>query len=245
MTNLEFSLEFNTLFNNINSGYAPGINEYEKSVFLTKAQEEIMKNYLNPLGNKYQEGFDGSLKRDVDFATLVTTSRIAVRNTTLASIDKRAIHFNLPTDLFVILNEVYEAGSKSYQVVPVSFSEYTQLMSKPYKEPLKDQAWKLTTNGSSTLVTTVIPNSNASNGSLTVRYIRRPKPIVLTDLSSVEEELGLPTNTLSINGVKTSSPCEMPEELHREILDRAIEIAKVAYAADQAQAILQINSRNE
>lgn len=37
MTNAEFSNEFDTLFNNITSNQAPGIDEYEKSVFLTQA----------------------------------------------------------------------------------------------------------------------------------------------------------------------------------------------------------------
>ena len=58
MTIQEFSNEFDVLYNNIMSNQAPGLDEYEKSVFLTKAQNEILKNYFNPKGNKYQEGFD-------------------------------------------------------------------------------------------------------------------------------------------------------------------------------------------
>lgn len=37
MTLQEFSDEFDVLYNNITSNQAPGLNEYEKSVFLTKA----------------------------------------------------------------------------------------------------------------------------------------------------------------------------------------------------------------
>ena len=37
MTTQEFSLEFDILYNNITSNQAPGLTEYEKSVFLTKA----------------------------------------------------------------------------------------------------------------------------------------------------------------------------------------------------------------
>ncbi len=70
MTIQEFSNEFDVLYNNIMSNQAPGLDEYEKSVFLTKAQSEIIKNYFNPKGNKYQEGFDGSQKRQVDFSIL-------------------------------------------------------------------------------------------------------------------------------------------------------------------------------
>ena len=55
MDHIEFSNEFDVLYNNIMSNAAPGLNEYEKSVFLTKGQEEIVKNYFNPKGNKYGE----------------------------------------------------------------------------------------------------------------------------------------------------------------------------------------------
>lgn len=43
MTTQEFSNEFDVLYNNIMSNQAPGLDEYEKSVFLTKAQSEILK----------------------------------------------------------------------------------------------------------------------------------------------------------------------------------------------------------
>ena len=46
MTLQEFSDEFDVLYNNISSNQAPGLNEYEKSVFLPKAQNEIVKNYF-------------------------------------------------------------------------------------------------------------------------------------------------------------------------------------------------------
>ena len=39
---------FDVLYNNITSNQAPGLNAYEKSVFLTKGQDETMKNYFNP-----------------------------------------------------------------------------------------------------------------------------------------------------------------------------------------------------
>ena len=52
MTNEEFSNEFDVLYNSITSNQAPGLDEYEKSVFLTKAQDEIVKSYFNPRLNK-------------------------------------------------------------------------------------------------------------------------------------------------------------------------------------------------
>ena len=76
MTNAEFSNQFDVLYNNIMSNQAPGLDEYEKSVFLTKAQNEIVLSYFNPRGNKYIEGFDGSEERQIDFSMLMRTSTV-------------------------------------------------------------------------------------------------------------------------------------------------------------------------
>ena len=76
MTNSEFSNEFDVLYQNITSNQAPGLDEYEKSVFLTKAQDEIIKSYFDPRTNKPQEGFDDSSKRQIDFSMLTTVYRI-------------------------------------------------------------------------------------------------------------------------------------------------------------------------
>lgn len=249
MTNKEFSLEFDILFNNIMSGIAPGINDYEKSVFLTKGQEEIIKNYLNPLGNKYAEGLDDSKKRFTDFSGLIKTEEISTFITPNASIDRRAVNFALPTDAFVLLNEVLqgtdkESNTRDFQIIPISYLEYTRLMSRPYKEPLKGQAWKITTEGSTEAHSTIIPNSAITSSKYIVRYIKRPNPIILRDLSEIEFEEGLEDNFLSINNIRVKTECELNPEIHREILDRAVELAKVSYI-DNSTALTQINTRNE
>ena len=249
MTNKELSLEFDILFNNIMSGIAPGINDYEKSVFLTKGQEEIIKNYLNPLGNKYAEGLDDSKKRFTDFSGLIKTEEISTLTTPVASIDRRAVTFALPTDAFVLLNEVLqgtdkEAKTRDFQIIPISYLEYTRLMSRPYKEPLKGQAWKITTEGSTVAHSTIIPNSSITSSKYIVRYIKRPNPIILRDLSEIEFEEGLEAGFLSINNIRVKTECELNSEIHREILDRAVELAKVSYI-DNSTALTQINTRNE
>ena len=51
----EFSLEFDLLYNNIMSNKAPGLSEYEKSLFLTQAQESIV---LDIYSGKYGDSFE-------------------------------------------------------------------------------------------------------------------------------------------------------------------------------------------
>ena len=73
MDNKEIVKRFDVLYNNIMSDRAPGLSEYEMSVFWNKATLEVLKNHLNQKGNRYGEGFDGSSKRQIDFSSLVCT----------------------------------------------------------------------------------------------------------------------------------------------------------------------------
>ena len=237
MTTNEFEWEFDVLYNNIASNAAPGINSYEKSVLLTKAQDELIKNYFNPQGNKYKEGFDGSAKRQIDFSGL-----ISVANGTLLDqqgFDLRAKVFKIPTDVFLIINESIVTNTGIKQIIPIKFDEYTRLMSKPYKEPLKFQAWRLITDGgiNSGVTVEIIPNSQETVKSYTLRYVRRPKPIILANLKS---EYG----DVSINGETEISQCELNPLVHREILQRAVELAKITYLGD-ANGVIQSGQRAE
>lgn len=238
MTTQEFSNSFDVLYNNIMSNAAPGLNEYEKSVFLTKAQEEIVKNYFNPKGNKYQEGFDGSAKRQIDFSGLISVAD-ATTTTLSPTFDVRAKVYKLPEDLFLIINESLTTNTGIKQVIPIRYDEYTRLMSKPYKEPLKFQAWRLVTKGegSSIVQSEVIPHSGETITKYTIRYVRRPKPIILCDLTSDYGDV-------SINSMSSISECELNPLIHEEILQRAVELAKAAYTGD-IKSVVELGQRSE
>ena len=54
----ELSIKFDLYYNNISSNQAPGLNEYEKSVFLTQGHEEIIQSLYNgssTLGDSFEE----------------------------------------------------------------------------------------------------------------------------------------------------------------------------------------------
>lgn len=241
MTATEFSDAFDLMYNNISSNAAPGLNEYEKSFFLTKAQEELIKNYFNPKGNKYQEGFDGSAKRQMDFSRLIESSSPVLAEGSNTVFDSRSRTCTLPDDMFIVINEMInlkQGGAivGTRQVVPIAYDEYMRIMSKPYKEPLKNQAWRLftgtTTNHTThTSVVEIILNQNDRTTGIVaeykVRYVRRPKPIITVNLASA-------VGNVTINGLQQVSECELDPIMHQEILQRAVELAKATYAADQS-----------
>lgn len=238
----ELSDRFDVAYNNIMSNAAPGLNEYEKSVFLTKAQLEITKNYFNARGNKYGEGFDQSPKRQIDFSMLMQSVKLTKTSSSEGTYDVRGEHYNYPDNILAIVNEslvLKEEGTYHVrQVVPISFEEYSRLMSKPFKEPLKNQAWRLITGVSSDnlSIAEVIPNNNdrkITDRYLQVRYVRRPRPIIVADLDQT-------VGDVTIDGEYKARTSELDPSIHEEILQRAVELAKASYASDQSgQAQLQ------
>ena len=243
MTIQEFSNEFDVLYNNIMSNQAPGLDEYEKSVFLTKAQSEIIKNYFNPKGNKYQEGFDGSQKRQVDFSKLMKTyasSGTAPTPTSFFGNVTGVYKITWPNDVFVAVNEVVDVTKKGesrkyrLQVIPIKYDEYLRVSSKPYKQPLKNQAWRII-NGENDINLIVGHLNSVSPDGYHIRYVKHPKPIILESLDG---------SGLSINNETNEMGCELDPEIHPEILQRAVELARAAYAGD-LKSDVELGQRSE
>ena len=245
MTNQEFSNEFDVLYNNIMSNRAPGLDEYEKSVFLTKAQDEIVKNYFNPKGNKYQEGFDGNEKRQIDFSMIMRSNKIS-SGFTDGVFDSRGKVVTINSDVMMILNEyatvtraqsVGDTNSISETVrltiVPINYTEYSRLMSKPFKRPLKWQAWRLLTNDGTIKKAEIIVGPNDTLTAYHIRYIKRPQAIILSNLEGV-----------TLDNKTTAQECELDPILHQEILQRAVELAKAAYIGD-LNSNVELGKRSE
>ena len=378
MTLEEFSTEFDVLYNSITSNTAPGFNDYEKSVLLTLAQEELIKSYFVANNNTTGVGLDGSQKRHYDFSTLIKIKSLKnIVYDIITAIDKvnipflkkeRNAIFLIPNDVFLILNEHLIAKDNNYIVFPISYDTYNLLMSKPFPYPNKRQAWRLdssidgevaalkvihvsddkdissknitfesiyhkplnieinikngnilsdfvvvseskevvniTLNLSNTVNNGMVdishymymlmnPNTLKSKGldkyikplnsdysitavgkigtykaeipavtdlqgnyknfgifdiiyypvensldtSYTIRYVKVPRPIILSDLTDLE---------LSIRDRREQSTCELPDEMHPEILKRAVELAKAYYIGDlQSQLAIGKNSSTE
>jgi len=232
MTNQEFSIRFDVLYNNIMSSQAPGLDEYEKGVFLNKAQLELLKNRLNPKGNKYAEGFDGSSKRQVEFSKLVVNADMPFDETTVTENDVEVTRptFTVTVDtdgMLSILNEsvtvTRNGADVNLVVVPINNVELDTLMSRPYKYPPRSQAWRVITDDGFRIITN---DAAAVTNRYHIRYVRLPHEIDLTDATKT---------------------CELPDTMHDEILQRAVELAKAAYVSDatQQQIIQALGERSE
>lgn len=244
MTTQEFSNEFDVLYNNIMSNQAPGLDEYEKSVFLTKAQLEILKNYFNPKGNKYGQGFDENAKRQIDFSTLITVAKPPQYTPEggYVKFDDRSQLYKMPQDILLVLNETgintVDGVNSLISIIPMNYEEYARLMSKPWKQPLKNQGWRLfQSTGGVDFISEIVIKYNSSLADYKIRYIKRPKPIILANLADEY-------SNVSIEGINTITECELDPILHPEILQRAVELAKSAYTGDLKSSV-ELGQRSE
>ena len=132
--------------------------------------------------------------------------------------DDRGVFVNLPSNLLFILNEkVVDVEGKNYVVVPINYREYDRQMSRAYTQPLKKQAWRLFNDGNADLLKAeLIPVKGTIIDSYKVRYIRRPRPIVLVDLT---------VDNLDIEKVSIPTDCELNPIIHLDILNKAVELA--------------------
>jgi hypothetical protein len=235
MTNPEFNSEFDILYDNLASKSAPGVNKFEKSVFLTKAQEEIVKEL-------YQQFEFGENQRK-DLAQIVLSHSTSVSTTNAAGISPYSKFFVIPTDTWYIINERVTISApgecfdgETITVKPITHDEYNVSILNPFRKPDRNKAWRLDVSlGGGSKTVEII--SKYTPTSYQMRYIKKPLPIILTDLS-----VDYPGYT--IEGLTSQTECQLTTELHRNILNRAVEHAIGSYRENSLQAKVELNKRS-
>lgn len=244
MTITEFSNEFDILFDNVASKGAPGLDLYEKSVYLTKAQLELVKTHYSP-DNKYRKAVEGSEKRRVDLKELLRHYNGTDIITSLNGISNDSKFFSIPDDVFLILQELAIINScstlKSVSVKPKTYDEYNVQIKNPFKRPDSNLVWRLDFSEQNDFqnVELISPYEIVS---YQIRYIKYPSPIILTDLSDNGEFSG---EGLSIDGQTDPQTSELHFSFHPEILDRAVQLAVRDYDRSKLESKVQLDLRNE
>lgn len=204
-----------TSFGKEATGIDIAFDEYEKSFFLTKAQEELvlsLYNGRNSSGRSFEETEE--LRRYL--SPLVKEDTLSPTTTTLKGVDSNSKFFTLPNDLWFITYEAVDIsngkceGHTSLEVVPTTQDEYNRLKNNPFRGPNDRKALRL--DLSDNIVELV---SKYTISSYYLRYIKKLTPIVL---------INLPDN-LEIEGVDTATECILPETLHQKILENAVILA--------------------
>lgn len=231
MTVTEFSNEFDVLidsyrrfkdFDNKENLDSLDFNEYEKSIFLTRAQEDIVTSFYNGL-NYTQESFENSeeIRRylNVLVKTVKTSTLITNPDSTLSV---NSVLVELPSnDVWYIVYESVNLEDSNLKcnsiqevpVIPTKHDNLQKILRNPFKRPNERRVLRLDLTGN---VVELISKYTISN--YTLRYISKPEPIILTNLP----------NNLTINDVGTKNECKLNPAIHRMILEKAVQFALVS-----------------
>lgn len=229
MTTLEFSNEFDVLINAYANNNAFGdsydknnlaFDEYEKSIFLTKAQEEIiidLYNGKNPFGDSFEKTEE--IRRYL--SDLIKTYTTTDRKVGYTGLSKSSVFFELPDDLWFITYESVNLkddrlgcmSGENISVIPITQDEYHRIVKNPFRGANERKALRLDLSNK---VVEIVSKYNVE--SYLVRYLSRPVPIILTNLA----------DDLSINDISTKTECELNPVIHRAILERAVKLAIIS-----------------
>lgn len=238
MTTSDFRNQFDILYNNISSDQAPGLNDYEKSVFLTKAQEELVRMYFNPLTDPNNSGIDGSTLRQYDFSNLINVQELTLSTLPNGSKQKdpRSKVYIFPDEIYLVLDETLTYNGDILAVLPLSYQEYLRQMQKPYKFPPKRTVWRLLNQSGGTKYAELI-GKYTDDYAYNIRYVVKPTPIILNDSDPKDN------NFPAIEGSNDDSAGSLPEAAHHEILNRAVALAHAAWLSPTSQS--NINKREQ
>lgn len=227
-TELINSYAFKPEFGEQRSAYEIVLNEYEKSLFLTQAQEEFVMALYNGQaieGKSFEE--TEQMRRLLD--SLIKTKSCDEYDGTVTDdiVDSTLRKFYLLPDevMYITMEQVIYSSSDScldglrVNVKPVTQDEYNIIKDNPFRGVTKNRALRLdcgviTTGKEPHRIVEVIPKYTIEK--YIIRYLEKPEPIVLENLTDTD---------LSINGVNTITPCKLNPLLHRMILERAVLMA--------------------
>ena len=207
MTLQEFSIEFDMLYNNISSDQAPGLTEYEKSVFLTQAQNALVLDLY--------KGTSGDSFESTEEVTRYLYS--LVKTYTEESLEAEvSFGFNKYTItpssdvLFIVYQSAISDKNRDLLVVPTTHDKLFKDLNNPFKRPNSNKVLAVSDENG------ILLYSKDALDKYYFKYLRLPKPIILETMN----------DGLTIGNENTQSDTELPESLHMQILLRAVQIAK-------------------
>lgn len=216
MTIEEFSNEFDALVTTMIDLPISSFNEYEKSIFLTQAQESLIKEYYS----NSLEGFETTEEGRRALSSLVKTDKLdPIGVNSPLGVSDKSYFFKLKDDVWYITFESARASEKSncypdgkdMVVTPVSQDQYHKIKNNPFRGPNNRQVIRLDIDNNMVELVSKTPIS-----SYIVRYVSKPTPIILVNLSD---------DNLSIDGEFKPTECKLDKSLHRAILGKAVALA--------------------
>ena len=187
-------------------------DEYEKSIFLTKAQEQIVLELYQELeqSEEVRKYLSNLIKTD-------NYAPVGEQDETLINNNFKSYKVKISNDILFMIYEQCTLSdenncinNKIVSVVPTIHDDLDKVLKNPFKSPNSRKVIRLDFDNKIELIS----KYNISN--YKVRYLKKPNPIILVALE----------DNLSINNGDTKvSNGETNPILHERIVQRAVQLA--------------------
>ena len=234
MNTTEFSLQFDIYYNSIASNQAPPVDEYEKSVFLTNAQRDLIVDIYS--GRIKVMSFESTeearrylapLVVNIKYEDLVRDENISYHPYKLFQHEvqvegQSVVEDYFPKDICYIVMEYANLSGdeclkdERIEVIPITHDELLRTLKNPFRGMTDRRVLRVDENNLLYLY------SKKDLKSYNIVYVKNPSPIIVADLSVYGPQA-------TVEGKQIVTECQLPEIFHREILNRAVLAAKQAY----------------
>lgn len=212
----ELSTLFDTLLqssivkNNFGEQNTLAFDEYEKSVFLTKAQEQIVLELYQELEQSEESRkYLSNLIKTGNYVPVGEQDENLINNTFKSyKVEMEDSILFMIYEQCTLRDENNCINNKIVSVVPTIHDDLDKVLKNPFKSPNSRKVIRLDFDNKIELIS----KYNISN--YKVRYLKRPNPIILVTL----EDLNIDKKQGVLNG-------ETNPILHERIVQRAVQLA--------------------
>jgi len=217
MTNAELTSEFEILFEDLATAGSKGLDNYEKSVCYTYAQEVLIRALAK----------SGQLEPIRSLVKVETVSVPAGAST----------FYKTGKDIPIAAEKFYEVGfygsdaDKDIPAKVVPQDVIDSMLVMPYQYPPINLVYVVV--GTNAYVVFFPLHFTAL--SFSTRYVDYPTPVILETL----------TGTDTINGIQTATPPAIDEANHRDLVNAAVQYAISVYIGQQEKEVSDGSSRDK
>jgi len=225
---------FNLQYNNVFSNQAPGLEDYEISMYLTMAHIEIIDEYSQSL-DLFEK--NRSILTSYILNEKIPTTAYGSSNLPTIGFDRGIAYqtFEFTENCWKILKEyAYTVRvANGIPIKPITYDGFNTMSANPYKKPNGLKGWRLDINVDplvdSKRDVKILFDDNAGDD-----YIKQYDVVYLVTPKSFDLESDVIPNSLDVNPFLTE-----------KIINRAVELSTRDYRDNTLQSQVQINKRSE
>jgi hypothetical protein len=227
MTISEAHIAFKIGLDKIDSLNYPDILPEEIDFLLNQAQDRFVKQRYGKTNTK-REAFEETQKRTEDLKTIVKTAHISPSALSIDNISNTARFYILPVEHRYIIQEQVDISytdchgtttTKKVLVRPIQHDDYDKILYDPFNIPNDVKVLRLMAEGQVEL----IAGTGYTLGSYFLRYLKAPNRVSIT----------------------TNISFELPEDVHQEIVDIAVDLALENIESKRTQTFNKIINTQE